>query len=198
MYYVQVDYALCESCYRGLRRAKSNRNKAELEKMETEIVENNQIIVQSDPENSLEKSSKRFPTDDEQDLPKIESLVGETSSSKIPLIVVPDTQSSEINSASSQSTITQNSQYSEYIPSDQEQKTKNVTFLMPINRVCASKGYCFICKKTKDLIEVPIEARLQIFSKLQILIPKRNRCCSEHIIKKKFCKYGSHFDRVRN
>lgn len=110
--------------------------------MKTETLnENNPIIVHGIHENSVEISPSNFSTDTLQEFSKIESLVGETTLPKIPLLIsIPESQSSEMNSTSSQSTVAHNSQCSEYIPSDQEQKTNEDIFIMPINRVCLTKS----------------------------------------------------------
>lgn len=57
---------------------------------------------------------------------------------------------------------------------------------MPFARSVSSHGYCFICQSKSDLHDVTFEARIQVFVKRRIFIPKRNRCCSIHTIKNRF------------
>nr|XP_046909740.1 uncharacterized protein LOC124491158 isoform X2 [Dermatophagoides farinae] len=53
---------------------------------------------------------------------------------------------------------------------------------MPFSRPIISHCYCFICSSKSDLKDIPIEARLQVFLKRRILVPKRNRCCKQHLM----------------
>lgn len=41
---------------------------------------------------------------------------------------------------------------------------------------------CFICLSTMNLVAISLEARLDVFSRKEIFIPKGNRCCSHHLI----------------
>lgn len=66
---------------------------------------------------------------------------------------------------------------------------------MPFNRVLISHAYCFICKSKTDLHDVPFAARMQVFVKRRIFIPKRNRCCSKHLIKNRF--YENEVDEIQ-
>ena len=36
------------------------------------------------------------------------------------------------------------------------------------------------------MYDVPFDARLQVFVKRRLFIPRRNRCCIDYIIKKRF------------
>ncbi|XP_075590925.1 uncharacterized protein LOC142597294 isoform X2 [Dermatophagoides farinae] len=53
---------------------------------------------------------------------------------------------------------------------------------MPFSRPIISHSCCFICPSTSNLKDIPIEARLQVFLKRRILVPKRNRCCKQHLM----------------
>ncbi|KMQ85209.1 reverse transcriptase-7, partial [Lasius niger] len=66
---------------------------------------------------------------------------------------------------------------------------------MPFNRVFISHAYCFICKSKTDLHDVPYAAQMQVFVKRRIFIPKRNRCCSKHLIKNRF--YEDEVDQIQ-
>lgn len=57
---------------------------------------------------------------------------------------------------------------------------------MPFSRVVSTHAYCFICNSKKNISVVPCEARQQAFVKRRIFIPKGNRCCSKHLIKRRF------------
>ncbi|KAJ8669457.1 hypothetical protein QAD02_000716 [Eretmocerus hayati] len=67
------------------------------------------------------------------------------------------------------------------IPEEKEIEYVNV----PLARTIISSGYCFICQAKNYLIVFPEEARLQVFSLRQIHIPKRNRCCLRHLVRKR-------------
>ncbi|XP_043264265.1 uncharacterized protein LOC122404392 [Colletes gigas] len=56
---------------------------------------------------------------------------------------------------------------------------------VPIKRTVATHKYCFICNDTKNIHVIPFEARLQIYIKIKIYVPKGNRCCRKHLIKNK-------------
>ncbi|XP_025994034.2 uncharacterized protein LOC113004570 [Solenopsis invicta] len=57
---------------------------------------------------------------------------------------------------------------------------------MPFNRTVISHTYCCLCSGKTNLIVVPFEARMQVFQERRVFIPKGNRCCSNHLIKKRF------------
>ena len=67
-----------------------------------------------------------------------------------------------------------------------EEKDKLECVQMPFSRVIATHKYCFICGSKKNIISVPLDARKQTFMKRKIFIPKGNRCCSSHLINKRF------------
>ncbi|KAJ8683762.1 hypothetical protein QAD02_019554 [Eretmocerus hayati] len=75
------------------------------------------------------------------------------------------------------------------VPEKKEIEYVNV----PFARTIISHGYCFICRAKNDIVDVPEEARLQVFSLRQIYIPKRNRCCLRHLIQKRLL-YRSEVD----
>lgn len=52
-----------------------------------------------------------------------------------------------------------------------------------VKRTVATHKFCCICGSTKDLRVILDEARFQCYSKKQIYIPSRNRCCRTHMIK---------------
>ncbi|XP_058810427.1 uncharacterized protein LOC131675459 [Phymastichus coffea] len=56
---------------------------------------------------------------------------------------------------------------------------------LPIPRCIATHKYCCICRKDCNLMAVPMEARLQVFTMRNIFIPAGNRCCKDHFIKKR-------------
>lgn len=83
----------------------------------------------------------------------------------------------------SQNTLASSSDISVYIPLP-EQSTEYV--YLNFARVCKTHKFCFICKSTYNIQDVPFEARMQVFTARKIFIPKRNRCCSIHLINKRF------------
>lgn len=56
---------------------------------------------------------------------------------------------------------------------------------IPFPRVISTHKYCFLCGSTKKLITVPFDARQQVFAQKRVFIPKNNRCCMSHLIKKR-------------
>ena len=58
---------------------------------------------------------------------------------------------------------------------------------MPFQRVTSTHKYCCVCfAQPESLIVIPFQARLQVFIQTRIFIPYGNRCCAEHLIKKRF------------
>ena len=81
----------------------------------------------------------------------------------------------------------ENDSESSYVPSDaNDQNLKEEYVTMPFDRVAATKACCFICRSNQDLMDVLLESRIQVFAKRLLFIPKRNRCCSEHLLRKRF------------
>lgn len=68
------------------------------------------------------------------------------------------------------------------------EKNDDLRIELPLKRVIATHRICFLCRNTTSslCINVPIEARLQCFSKRKIFIPHGNRACSNHFIHKRF------------
>lgn len=65
------------------------------------------------------------------------------------------------------------------------------------SRVVSTHKYCFICGYTamKDLVTVPLEARLQVFTARRLIIPFGNVVCKVHLLKKRF--YNSEISSFR-
>lgn len=56
-----------------------------------------------------------------------------------------------------------------------------------MKRTVATHRYCCVCSvSNQNLVVVPQDARMQCFIKKRIFIPNGNRCCSDHLIKKRF------------
>ncbi|XP_074099024.1 uncharacterized protein LOC141527435 [Cotesia typhae] len=53
-------------------------------------------------------------------------------------------------------------------------------------RIISTHKYCCLCGSSTNIMIVPFEARKQVFSKRRLFIPQGNRCCKDHIIKKRF------------
>lgn len=69
----------------------------------------------------------------------------------------------------------------------QKQAGNNVEYVtLQILRTVATHKYCCVCNGNKDLIVVPLKARMQSYTKRKIFIPKGNRCCKKHIILDRF------------
>ncbi|CAF0933705.1 unnamed protein product [Brachionus calyciflorus] len=63
--------------------------------------------------------------------------------------------------------------------------------VLKIKRGFSSHSFCFICKRktsSKPMKVLPVEAILEIFLKLNMLIPKGARCCSVHLTDNNFVK----------
>ena len=62
----------------------------------------------------------------------------------------------------------------------------NVEYIeMPFSRVVATHGYCFVCGSKKGIINVPFQTRKQVFIMRRLYVPKGNRCCPSHLLKKR-------------
>lgn len=110
--------------------------------------------------------------------------------------ILNENNQNEINSQGSFNNNTPSSEPSD-APASQTSTESNPTYrppkkpkiefvLIPLSRVVSTHRYCCVCSSKAseaNLISIPMEARLQIFSKRQIFIPNGNRCCKEHIIK---------------
>lgn len=57
---------------------------------------------------------------------------------------------------------------------------------LSIPRTLSTHKRCFICGKKSNFIQVPKEARDQVYSRRFIYIPRGNRCCSSHLINRRF------------
>uniref|UniRef100_A0A6P7GRD0 Uncharacterized protein LOC114329946 n=3 Tax=Diabrotica virgifera virgifera TaxID=50390 RepID=A0A6P7GRD0_DIAVI len=57
---------------------------------------------------------------------------------------------------------------------------------LPFPRPISTHKYCFLCGKSTIIVNVPFNARKQVFTSKKIFIPDGNRCCSTHLIKKRF------------
>ena len=65
---------------------------------------------------------------------------------------------------------------------------------LPFRRPISSYCKCFICRESHGrLVQVPFEARQQVFIKERIFIPKGNRCCGKHLLKKRIYE-----DEIKN
>ena len=57
---------------------------------------------------------------------------------------------------------------------------------LPFRRPVSTHKRCFICRENRaKLVQVPFEARQQVFMKERTFIPKGNRCCGKHLLKKR-------------
>lgn len=65
---------------------------------------------------------------------------------------------------------------------------------LPIQRCVATHKYCCMCRANRNLVTVPFEARLQVFTQRNIFVPAGNQCCKEHLIKKRF--YEEDMDNI--
>lgn len=165
--YVQVGDKMCSKCFSKVRKNKSIKNK---NKNQTELSEE-ETLPSTYVQGIGQESSEQV-----EDLHYIEQ---ETNSYIPPTHSQPDSQISQTSITSGTST-----DVSLYVPSP---KKKTVPIIeMPFSRVIITRSYCFICKSKDDLHDISFEARMQAFVKKRIFIPKRNKICSKHIIKKRF------------
>lgn len=67
-----------------------------------------------------------------------------------------------------------------------KKKTEKEYVELPLKRVKITHTHCTSCDSTKTLIVVPLESRIHAFRQRGIFIPKDNRCCQTHLIKKRF------------
>lgn len=64
---------------------------------------------------------------------------------------------------------------------------------LPFRRPISTHDYCFLCGKRSGYTNVPSEARKQVFVQTRIFIPKGNRCCPSHLLKKRLYE-----DEIKN
>lgn len=176
-YLATVDEIICDKCYATLRAQKSkNQPNPSTSRQTIEVTEQlGEALSQCSVENS-----------DHSEIPS------EPASQHVSQCSMEDNDQSEVPSSGpdSQHLFTSSQQSSEpgsdYHYSQDVTSPKKDTVTMIMDRVCITKSQCFICKSTTGLIDVPFQARLQVFIKRRLFIPKRNRCCSDHLIKKRF------------
>lgn len=65
-----------------------------------------------------------------------------------------------------------------------ENEIQYVDMMFP--RVINTHKYCCVCGSKNEMMVIPFEARIQVFVKRKIFIPRYNRCCKHHLIKKRF------------
>jgi hypothetical protein len=57
---------------------------------------------------------------------------------------------------------------------------------IPWKRVVSTEAYCFFCGSHQGRTTVPHEARMQVFLKRNLFVPKTNRVCMAHLIGNRF------------
>ena len=82
-----------------------------------------------------------------------------------------------------------------YVYKPEKQASVIETVQMPFKRVITTEKYCCLCSSASGRLQVPFEACMQAFIKKRIFISNRNRCCSKHLIKKRF--YDEELDNLR-
>ncbi len=63
--------------------------------------------------------------------------------------------------------------------------------MVDIPRTSASHTRCVVCSRSNNLVNVPNEAFLDAYVRSNILIPKGDRCCKEHLNSDKTLKNES-------
>ena len=174
-FFVQVRDSICIKCYTGLRVRKFRKN--------TKVDKGFHGSFSANDPMQATSSTSHGPIEDEIDWEFSHSL------SQILVEDTGDSGTSQKSSTFSENTSSL-SQVTDsgsiYIPPDGYQCEEIEKITMPFQRVISSKSYCFICKSIKDIHDVPFNARIQVFVKRRIFIPKRNRCCSKHLIRNRF------------
>lgn len=106
--------------------------------------------------------------------------------------VVPESQGSYSTDTPSSQSSTDDPTFIEGTWGDKKEKEMvELSFPRPVS----THKYCFLCGKSLDISVVPFEARKQVFNKQRIFIPDGNRCCRDHLIKKRF--YDDEITRIR-
>lgn len=166
--FIQVGDILCGKCYAKIRASTSKKSRNSIAVSCTTKPEEPSLIQQEDDIIPSQSFSEIFLENDNNEI--------HTQSSS---------QSSTI--ISTQTTETE-SKYSLYYPTDDSCKEETEKIILPFERVSISKRLCFICgsQSKQDIVDVPLDARIQVFSSRRLFIPKRNRCCLNHLIKKRF------------
>ena len=125
---------------------------------------NKQILLEKKQSGSVRSSSSEQSAMD----------ISQPSTSAMGFGNLPSSQPSEYQSQSS----------NEDTPYVQSEQSKREVFEVPYCRTISSHSHCFICSAADNMKVIPIEARLKVFEKRRIFVPKGNRCCSHHLIGK--------------
>ncbi|KMQ86993.1 vacuolar protein sorting-associated protein 13c [Lasius niger] len=172
---VQVGDVLCQKCCSQLRLQKSI-TKRQLQKQTDELAS------KSNPRQNISLIS-------EQEMPY--EVVDQEPHSFTPPEQDTDSATPINSKSASQDSLTSFNQFSQsstddpsYVPAMQTPSVEIIEMSFP--RVIMSHAYCFICRSRDDIRDVPFEARMQAFVKRRIFIPRRNKCCNKHLIKKRF------------
>ncbi|XP_058806333.1 uncharacterized protein LOC131672854 [Phymastichus coffea] len=186
---VLVDDTVCSKCYAKLRISKSSKNtdnekyKAQKSGDSSESTATSSADVLG--ENTVQEDESESQIEEQTSRISLENTQESNTESNTPSW---DTKLGE--SKSSQDTTTDYSQTSDSSGTDPTYVLINTIevelAVMPFPRTIISHQYCFMCKETKDLQDVPFDARIYVFTKRRIFIPRRNRCCKKHLIKKRF------------
>lgn len=185
--YLQVGDFLCFKCRSRLRLKKSIVSKGNVSSNKESV------DVQS---SSINQEIEPHPSESDPDLYD-DTTDLEESASQLSIDEIQSNQKSSEQSQISTSTNTESTEHDECITSTQSTESNSSTFSMietiPVEKVSmsfsrtiATHAYCFMCKSVEDLQDVPFDARMQVFVKRQIFIPRRNRCCKKHLIKNRF------------
>lgn len=191
--HVQDGDIICGNCYSALRGKKYKKEMLEaaqnsnmdpdflfIERRDLQLTDNMSNISEQQRSESQNSNQSLQSYNDSQPLTQ-----SETQSSNL----TPSNNDNQETEGQSQSTTTKSesqtsSEASVYV--EPPVKDPSETVKMPFNRVVASKKRCFICNSVQNLRDVPFDARIQVFMKNRIFIPKRNRCCKNHLLGKRF------------
>ena len=156
--FAQLGEIICDKCYTKVRRMKSIKDK----KLSGNSNTSTHIPVQL-PQLQVKTNTE---TDKLSQVLSQSSLKDDNESAT-------NSQTNSETASSSTETLTE-SQHSVYCPPDQNKPHKVETIVMRFNRVVSTKSRCFICSSTnkEDLVDVPLEARLQVFIKRRLYIPR--------------------------
>ncbi|KAK7871248.1 hypothetical protein R5R35_007537 [Gryllus longicercus] len=175
-FFVQVDDSICDKCYTKLRVQRSKRQAKQMcltagpELLDQEIPSTSKAVTKSAV--TLVEALSQSSLEDTEDSDNTLNVEESQHLEYYPPIFDETPSSSQVES-----------QGSDYCPP----VLIEIEFIiMPFPRVVITKSYCFICNSKTDLRDVPFDARIQVFLKRRLFIPRRNRCCSSHMIKNRF------------
>lgn len=69
---------------------------------------------------------------------------------------------------------------------DNSESAQGESITLPFGRCSKSYRHCLICKSQKSMVNVPAEAKMQVFIKRGLIVQGNTRCCQIYLTGKIF------------